>query len=306
MGNNHEGSICLGCAYFGTGIDLPNSLEILDMYYESGGRILDTANCYAGWLEGAKGGESEKVIGEWMKINGITDVNVMTKVGFEYGEVEMGLNREIIEIECEKSLKRLGSDSIGTYFLHLDTGYEICGILAVLNELQRKGMIKEIAASNHSLERIESAEEISLENNLNSFSAIENHYTYLEPQKRELLGQFNWEMFDEEYLDYCKEKGIRTYAHTVMLWGVYFGKFKYIWEIYACRENLKIMEKMEELSLRYGESKAVLAAGWMMKKGIYPIIGASSANQIKEMMRAESFMPDSDIMSCLEAVRRGE
>jgi len=298
--------ICLGCAYFGTGTNKLDSMKILDEFYENKGRIVDTANCYASWMDGAHGGESERVIGEWMKVNDVKDLKVMTKIGFEYEDVKRGIDSDIIIRECEKSLERLNTQKIDTYFLHLDTGYEMYEILSTLNDLYEKGLIGEFAASNHRLDRIKKAEIIAAENNVISFSAVENHYTYLKPNDKGLLGHFSWEVFDEKYLNYCNTEKIKMYAHTVMLWGAYFDKFKYVWKAYDCEENREILRKLEDMAHKYNESKAGLAIHWMIKKGVHPIIGASSSKQICEIMKTERLELNVEDMKYLEDIRRGE
>ena len=100
---------CLGCMNFGTTTDEETSWKILDMYREAGGRFLDTANCYARWNPGGKGGESEELLGKWMKDRGNRDeLFIASKVGFEYPGVERGTPGWRITEECEKSLKRQG------------------------------------------------------------------------------------------------------------------------------------------------------------------------------------------------------
>jgi len=97
----------LGTMYFGTKVDEQTSFKLLDIYFEAGGRFIDTGNKYASWVSGFKGGESETLIGKWMNARGNReDLFLASKVGFAYQNVPQSLRPEYIISECEKSLKR--------------------------------------------------------------------------------------------------------------------------------------------------------------------------------------------------------
>mgnify|MGYP001828221062 CR=1 FL=1 len=109
----------LGTMYFGSRVDEQTSFRLLDVYQAHGGNFLDSANKYASWLPGRKGGESERLIGRWLKQKGrAADPVIATKVGFPYGELPRSLKREVIISECERSLRRLGVECIDVYFAH--------------------------------------------------------------------------------------------------------------------------------------------------------------------------------------------
>jgi aryl-alcohol dehydrogenase-like predicted oxidoreductase len=106
-------SLCLGAMYFGTRNDVTTSHRILDMYVDAGGTFIDTANIYSHWVSGFKGGESETLLGAWMKQHGNRDkLFIASKVGFGYPGVPVGLRAHQIEEECNKSLQKLGIDTI--------------------------------------------------------------------------------------------------------------------------------------------------------------------------------------------------
>ena len=114
-------AICLGTAYFGTRIDRNTAFEMMDTYYEQGGRFIDTANNYAGWMPEGLGGDSERTIGAWMQSRGVRqEIFIASKVGFNYRNVPQGTSPERIREECEKSLRNLGVDRIDLYYTHLD------------------------------------------------------------------------------------------------------------------------------------------------------------------------------------------
>lgn len=106
-------ALCLGVMLFGSHTSNELSTQLLDQYVDAGGSFLDSANIYAHWIPGFAGGESEEFLGNWMKKRGNrSQMFVTTKVGFDMPGVERGLKAEQIEAECEKSLKRLGVETI--------------------------------------------------------------------------------------------------------------------------------------------------------------------------------------------------
>ena len=119
FGNDGELEIsvlCLGTMHYGSRDDDATSYDMLDRFVAGGGNFLDTANMYAAWVEGAQGGESETLLGKWMKDRKNRDQLVIaTKMGFPYQDVPMSSSAENIEREVEKSLKRLGIDTIDLY-----------------------------------------------------------------------------------------------------------------------------------------------------------------------------------------------
>ncbi|HUX37708.1 MAG TPA: aldo/keto reductase, partial [Rectinemataceae bacterium] len=113
--------LCLGTMFFGTSTDRESSFRLLDQYLESGGGFLDTANIYARWVPGFEGGESESLLGRWMRERrNRSRLFVATKVGFEMPGVDRGLRSDQIQKECEKSLGRLGLETIDLYYAHVD------------------------------------------------------------------------------------------------------------------------------------------------------------------------------------------
>ena len=143
-------SYCLGTMYFGSKVPVDTSLTLLDAYADRGGNFLDSANKYASWIEGFSGGESERVIGRWLKDRPRDRFVVTSKVGFPYGDVPRSLRADVIVSECEKSLRRLGTDYIDIYFAHAeDAGTPVEETLRAFDKLIRDGKVRCIGASNH-------------------------------------------------------------------------------------------------------------------------------------------------------------
>ena len=114
-------NLCLGAMRFGARDSKELSFEMLDYYLEHGGNFIDTANVYARWYDGAVGGESETILGEWFKVRGNrSKVILASKVGFAYQDVPVSTSAAWIERECEKSLRRLQTETIDLYYAHND------------------------------------------------------------------------------------------------------------------------------------------------------------------------------------------
>ena len=177
-------ALCLGTAYYGTYIDREASFALLDQYFEAGGRFVDTANCYAGWVKGASGGESENTIGEWLRERGNrSEMFIATKVGIGYSGVKSGLSARQIEAECEKSLKRLGVETIDLYYAHRDDRRtRLEKTLETFDRLLTAGKVRFIGASNYRPWRLEETRWISETKGWAGFCCTQNHYTYLQPK----------------------------------------------------------------------------------------------------------------------------
>src|SRR5690606_26659976 len=153
---------------FGWTLNEEKSFEILDAFVEAGFNFIDTADMYSYWIDGGAGGQSETVIGKWMKSRGNRqNVIIATKVGGPTGVHEMNNSRQHILQTVEKSLNRLQTDYIDLYYLHYDDGKTpVEEILGTFDELIQDGKVKYIAASNISPERLKESLEFSNENNL--------------------------------------------------------------------------------------------------------------------------------------------
>ncbi len=152
LGHSHIqiNSLCLGAMNFGTKIDEKASFAILDRFVEAGGRFIDTANNYSYWYNG-KGGESETVLGNWMKERGNReDLVIASKVGFNTPEIGHGLSGELIKSEFEGSLRRLQTEYIDLYYAHQDYRKDpLEETLEAFHRLHRTGQIRAIGCSNY-------------------------------------------------------------------------------------------------------------------------------------------------------------
>ena len=175
-------SYCLGTMYFGSKVPVDTSLTLLDAYADRGGNFLDSANKYASWIEGFSGGESERVIGRWLKDRPRDRFVVTSKVGFPYGDVPRSLRADVIVSECEKSLRRLGTDYIDIYFAHAeDAGTPVEETLRAFDKLIRDGKVRCIGASNHQAWRLAEAELMARAAGLPHYVVLQQRFSYLQP-----------------------------------------------------------------------------------------------------------------------------
>src|ERR1700761_1127833 len=164
----HVYPFCFGGNVFGWTIDEQQSFTILDAFVDAGLDFIDTADVYSAWIPGNKGGESETIIGNWLKKSGKRDkVIIATKVGKPMGEGKKGLSRKYITEAIEASLKRLQTDYIDLYQSHDDDKETpLLETLETYNDLIKQGKVRAIGASNYTGVRFKEALQVSKENNL--------------------------------------------------------------------------------------------------------------------------------------------
>lgn len=218
----------LGCINFGSHTDEKTSFELMDTYYENGGNFFDTSNNYIFW-DGFTGSESEKTIGKWFKQNGKRkDIILATKMGalpkdqssIDFSNMQ-GLARKTIIESVERSLINLNTDYIDLLYLHVDdysTPQE--ETLETLDEIVKKGLIKEIGCSNFRTWRVESARNVCCKYGYKFFCAIQQRYSYLSPcLDADFFPQVTADKGLEEYINFYKD--ITMVAHTPLLYGLY-------------------------------------------------------------------------------------
>ncbi|MBN2149450.1 MAG: aldo/keto reductase [Anaerolineales bacterium] len=280
--------MCLGTAYFGSKTDKATSYALLDQYLDAGGRFLDSANCYSSWVPGASGGDSERLIGEWMLERGNRDkVFVATKVGFAYPDADPGLAAWQIEAECEKSLQRLQTDHIDLYYAHLDDRVALLEeTMEAFDRLVKAGKVRYIGASNYHAWRLEQAHWISQKHGWAQYCCVQNHYTYLRPKPG---AEFSyWGVGNEELFDYCTARDLTILAYSTLLWGAYTRRDRRMWDKYSGTHNRARLSALRTLAAEIGATPNQLVLAWMMhsKPPVLPVIGVSKPEQLTENLKA--------------------
>ena len=278
-------NLCLGGNVFGWSADERQSHDVLNLYSELGGNFIDTADVYSEWGEGHVGGESESVIGSWLKSRASTDdVVIATKVSKL--STRPGLGRANILAACDDSLRRLGRDHIDLYYAHdddKDTPLEES--LAAFTELQQAGKIRFAAASNYTGARLLEAAQISKEQGLIEYSALQNHYNLLEREE-----------YERDSVPALAELGIEGVPFFGLARGFLSGKYREGVEVesvratgvtkYTNEHGWAVLAKLDRLANHHSVSLSAIALAWLRQQPSVaaPIASARTTEQLREIM----------------------
>jgi aryl-alcohol dehydrogenase-like predicted oxidoreductase len=209
--------LCLGGNVFGWTADEATSFKVLDAYADAGLNFIDTADVYSTWVPGHKGGESEVIIGKWMKARGNRDKLVIaTKVGSEMGPNQKGLSKSYIGSAVEASLQRLQTDYIDLYQSHrddLDTPQQ--ETLGAYEELIRDGKVRAIGASNFTAARLKEALDISAELGLPRYESLQPKYNLSDRAE-----------YEAELEPLCRREEIGVIPYYGLASGFLTGKYR--------------------------------------------------------------------------------
>ena len=286
----------LGTMYFGTKVDGHTSFKLLDIYYGAGGRFIDTANKYASWIPGFKGGESEALIGNWIKKRRNREgLFISTKVGFAYGDVPQSLKAKYIISECEKSLKRLGVETIDLYFAHTydgDTPFE--ETLEAFHKLQGDGKVRHLGASNYFSWHLERARQIHTTNGWGPFCCLQQKYTLLQPGVGAYFG--TQKVLTPDLNEYCRLHQMTVMAYSPLLSGVYSEKEKEIPAQYKTGDSSKRLKALEGIVAETGFTANQVVLAWMLQQNspVLPLITGSNEEQLLENIGASSILLTED------------
>ncbi len=284
------GILCLGTMYFGSRTDEKTSWTLLDRYVEAGGDFLDTANAYARWIEGCRGGESEALLGRWFRErNNRNAFFVASKVGFPapVDDQEFGLSAGQIEHACEASLKRMGIETIDLYYSHSDDRrYPMEERLEAFHRLVKAGKVRYIGASNTMDWRLEEARCISKVKGYPELCAIQQRYTYVRPQAGAVYDPHC--VVNDDLLDYARNRGITIVAYSPLAGGAYTREDKQFPEEYLGPDTDTRLRVLREVADEAGATPNQVVLGWMMRTQpvVVPITAASSVDQLSENLGA--------------------
>jgi aryl-alcohol dehydrogenase-like predicted oxidoreductase len=297
----------------GSTTDRVTSYEMLDRFVDAGGDFLDTANCYAWWVGQGEfvGDESETLLGQWMKERkNRSQVFLATKVGARLKDVklirdEQGnvywdrvraeyeyLAARVIRQDIENSLRRLQTDHVDLYYVHIDdrvTAQE--ETLEALNRLVEEGKVRFIACSNFRTWRLERARQISAVRGWASYAAIQQQYSYLRPNPGADFGiAVN---ADDELLDYLRaNEEVTLIAYSPLLKGIYESEKKreayYNWPLFnSCDAEVRL-ETLAKIAQELGVSNHQLVLAWLLhhQPRVIPIVAASSVGQYEHNLAA--------------------
>ncbi len=280
--------LVLGGNVFGWTADEATSFRILDRFVERGGTMIDTADVYSDWAPGHSGGESEAVIGKWLKQSGTRDrVLIATKVGMLDGEGGHGLAPARIAAACEASLRRLGTDRIDLYFAHRDDpDVPQEEALAAFGKLIEAGKVRAIGASNFTAARLKSALDLGLRTSL-------PHYQVLQPEYN-LVARSG---FEGELQDLCIAHNIGAVPYFALASGFLTGKYRSEADLSKSvrggrmkalldGRGAEVLAAMDAVADETGASLAQIALTWLAgQPGVTaPIASATSIAQLDELI----------------------
>jgi len=280
--------LCLGSNIFGSNADEAQSHAVLDAYVSHGGNFIDTADVYNQWVEGHVGGESETIIGNWMRArSNRASMVIATKVSML--NTRPGLSAKNIFAACEESLNRLQSDYIDLYYSHQDDAEtpmeEVLGAYA---QLFAQGKVRYIAASNFSPERLRQAIKISEENNLPSYCAVQDLYNLVDRTT-----------YESGMAQTVADLGISNIPFYGIARGFLTGKYRPgITEVdskraarareYENDKNFAVLAAMDEISTAHNNAPlAAIALAWLRAQPTVsaPIASARTVKQLNEIIQ---------------------
>jgi aryl-alcohol dehydrogenase-like predicted oxidoreductase len=278
----------LGGNVFGWTADEATSFAILDAFVAQGGDAIDTADGYSYWVSGHKGGESETIIGRWLKRRGRRDdVVICTKVG--WWEKRPGLGRQNIVDGCEDSLRRLGVEAIDLYWLHRDDEKTRADeYMGALDSLVKAGKVRAVGASNFGAERCGEALAIAKRMHLVTFAAQQPEYNLMSRAVEAAL------------VPLCLREHVAILPYYGLASGFLTGKYRTAADAgksvrgTGAVKHLKgskgpaVLAALDAVAARHGATCAQVALAWLMAKpGVAaPIASATSVAQITELMGA--------------------
>lgn len=269
---------------FGWTADEKTSFDILDKYIGEGFDFIDTADIYSAWVPGNKGGESETIIGKWLKKTGKrNDVIISTKVGAEISETHRGLKKEYILREVEESLKRLQTDHIDLYFTHFDDLSTPVGeTLEAYAQLVKEGKVRYIATSNMSPDRIRESLKYSADNNLPAYIGLQPQYNLYDRQD-----------YETKYEPLVKETGLGVVSYYSLASGFLTGKYHSVADIaasarqgqlknYINDRGQSILTVLSEVAKEYNATQGQIALAWLLARPSItaPIASVSKVEQL--------------------------
>ena len=292
--------LVLGTMYFGTRIDEAMSFALLDRYVDAGGRMLDTANCYAFWSSPTgHGGQSEALLGRWLAVNpGIREELVIaTKVGVEPaadGGIE-GLSAQVIERESARSLERLGIDAIDLYWAHgEDRSTDLEETVAAFGELVARGVARRLGVSNHPTWRVERARGLARALGVEPWSALQLTTSYVDPRPgAQVPGKdHRFGFVTDETVDYLDEHPeLELWVYSPLVQGAFDRDDRPFPEAYDHPGTTARLAELTRAAESRGVPRSRLVLAWLMAKGWSPIIGVSTLEQLDSALASVDLLP---------------
>jgi aryl-alcohol dehydrogenase-like predicted oxidoreductase len=283
--------LAFGGNVFGWTVDQLGASALLDRFIDAGFNLIDTADVYSNWVKGNRGGESEIIIGKWMKDRkNRNEVVLATKVGSSMERSNRkNLSKDYILGEVEESLRRLQTDYIDLYQSHYDDPETNPDeTLEALSQLVKQGKVRVIGASNFSAERLKESLKSSNEHGYARYESFQPQYNL-----------YDREPFESTTLPVCIENEIGVIPYYGLASGFLTGKYRSEADLaksvrgggvkkYLNDRGFRILKALDEVSKKHNATPANISLAWLMSRpGITaPIASATSVQQLEELMKA--------------------
>ncbi|WP_457581988.1 aldo/keto reductase [Ensifer canadensis] len=283
--------LVFGGNVFGWTADEKTSFALLDAFFDAGLNAIDTADVYSSWAPGNKGGESETIIGKWLKQSGRSrdQAVIVTKVGSELGPDRKGLSRRWIRQAVEDSLKRLQTDYIDLYLSHWpdpETPYE--ETLSAYGQLLSEGKVRAVGASNLNSLQLREALDVAANGGLPRYAVLQPEYNL-----------YDRDSFDGPLRDLCISEEIGVISYFGLARGFLSGKYRSHKDLegsargsgvekYLDGRGMRILGVLDEIAEETGATQAEIALAWVRnRKGITaPIASATNLDQLTSLIRS--------------------
>jgi len=297
--------LMFGGNVFGWTVDEAMSFKLLDGFVGAGFNAIDTADVYSKWVSGNKGGESETIIGKWLKARGGRDKLVIaTKVGIEMPGIGQGLKKDYIVARVEDSLKRLQTDYIDLYQSHTDDkSAPFEETLGAYSQLIEQGKVRVIGASNHEAPRLAEALKTSAAKKLPRYESLQPLYNLSDRAG-----------FEKELEPLCLKEKVGVIPYYALAAGFLTGKYRTAADLgksargdrvkgYLNQRGLRILKALDEVSARLGAKPAHVALAWLIARPSVtaPIASATSMAQLEDLIAGTRLELDRGAIEQLDA-----
>jgi len=295
--------LVFGGNVFGWTADQSTTFKLLDAFAAAGFNAIDTADVYSKWVPGHMGGESEIMIGEWMKLRGNRNkVIVATKVGLDMGDGKKGLSRSHILRSAEDSLRRLQTDRIDLYQSHIDdpdTPFE--ETLGAYSDLIKQGKVRAIGASNHKAERLAAALDTSRKTGLPAYQTLQPNYSLIERAE-----------YESNIEPLCVNEGLAVINYFPLAGGFLTGKYRSEKDTqgkprarnvtkYLNERGFRIIDALDKVAKKQNATPAQVSLAWLLARSSVtaPIVSATSLEQLDDLISSVELILDRESIDLL-------
>ncbi len=297
--------IVFGGNVFGWTADEKTSFQLLDAFFDAGFNAIDTADVYSAWVPGHQGGESEAIIGKWLKSGSVKrdDAVIITKVGFDNNERKTGLSADWIAKAVDDSLRRLQTDYIDLYLAHKpDDAVPLEETLGAFARLKEAGKVRAIGCSNYNAQQLQASLDVAEATGLGRFDVLQPEYNLYTRDK-----------FEGPLADLCAREEIGVINYYSLAAGFLTGKYRtkadtegvarsYRVANYLDPRGLAILGAMDAIAAETGARNADIALAWLLAKPSVtaPIASATSLSQLESFKRAVNLRLSDEMIRLLD------